>query len=415
MSRKTAAYGRLLALAAAALLLAQAAWAAPKYKMLHSFGAGEDGGGLWTGVTPDKEGDLYGATSGGGAYGDGIVFRLTPHADGRWTEEILHDFPSSPDDGSDPNGGLIQDALGNWYGTTKSGGTDHTAGTVFELSHGSGVWTESTLYSFGTQSGDGGSPTAGLVMDGNGNLYGTTPKGSPWSTAFKLTPGSGGWSETVLYRFCVSMPVCKNGTAPYAGLILDAAGNLYGTTADGGEGCGGEGCGTVYKLTPGSGGWKESVLHSFDNSGKDGVDPGWGALFIDGSGNLYGTTFGGGTTGYGTVFQLTSSSKGSWKESILYNFKNDSSGAEPNAGVVMDKAGNLYGTTTAGGTYECGVIYKLAPEPKGGWKYTVLHIFAADQGCLPEGNLVLDKKGNLYGGTALGGAYGPGVVFELTP
>jgi uncharacterized repeat protein (TIGR03803 family) len=300
MSRKTAAYGRLLALAAAALLLAQAAWAAPKYKMLHSFGAGEDGGGLWTSVTLDKEGDLYGATSGGGAYGDGIVFRLTPHADGRWTEEILHDFPSSPDDGSDPNGGLIQDALGNWYGTTKSGGTDHTAGTVFELSHGSGVWTESTLYSFGTQSGDGGSPTAGLVMDGNGNLYGTTPKGSPWSTAFKLTPGSGGCSETVLYRFCVSMPVCKNGTAPYAG-------------------------------------------------------------------------------------------------------------------VVMDKAGNLYGTTTAGGTYECGVIYKLAPEPKGGWKYTVLHIFAADQGCLPEGNLVLDKKGNLYGGTALGGAYGPGVVFELTP
>jgi len=401
--------GRLVA-AAVFVLLSQLAWAAPKYLVLHAFGGGKDGGGLWTSVSLDKEGSLYGATSGGGTRNGGTVFRLTPHQNGVWGEAILHDFPSSSDDGGDPNGGLIQDGLGHWYGTAHFGGTDNF-GVVFELTHGQSGWSDTSLYSFGAQSGDGGEPTAGLVMDKAGNLYGTAPYGG--STVFELTPGSGGWNEKVLHRFGIRK---GDGAAPFAGLILDAAGNLYGTTVGGGTGCAGNGCGTVFELTPTSNGnWKELVLHRFDNNGKDGATPGWGALLMDGAGSLYGTTAGGGCCD-GVVFKLTPGSGGHWTETILYTFRGGASGFEPGAGVVMDKAGNLYGTTIAGGSgCGCGVVYELSPNAKGKWKYTVLHTFLGSDGAQPDANLILDDKGNLYGTTATGGANGGGVVFELTP
>ena len=156
------------------------------------------------------------------------------------------------------------------------------------------------------------------------------------------------------------------------------------------------------------------MLHRFANSRKDGQWPGNGALFMDGSGALYGTTINGGCCG-GVVYKLTPKANGRWKETILYDFQGGASGYLPYAGVVMDKSGNLYGTTDGGGASGCGVIYKLAPQPKGKWKYTVLYTFYGWDGCAPAGNLVLDKKGNLYGGTILGGATGNGVIFELTP
>jgi len=174
----------------------------------------------------------------------------------------------------------------------------------------------------------------------------------------------------------------------------------------------------VYELSPEPGGkWKETVLHRFDNNGKDGYTPGSGALFMDRSGSVYGTTEVGGSAGYGTLFKLARETKGGWKETILYNFSSGSGGNLPNAGVVMDKAGNLYGATPfGGGPSGCGVLYKLAPTAKHKWKYSVLHTFGEGyDGCVPEGNLVIDSKGNLYGGTVLGGAYGAGTVFELTP
>jgi uncharacterized repeat protein (TIGR03803 family) len=269
-------------------------------------------------------------------------------------------------------------------------------------------------------------------MDAAGNLYGTA------AVAFELSPGFGDWTETVLHQFGVKR---GDGAGPYAGLLLDAAGNLYGTTEGGGNQCGSSGCGTVYELTRDQRGeWMEIVLHRFDNNGTDGVGPGSGALFMDGSGSLYGTTTGGGVNACGgfaeylngrlaehapsadigncgTIFKLTKGGKGIWKEAILYNFKSGSSGHLPFAGVVMDKSGNLYGTTDGGGNSSgCGVIYKLAPQPKGKWKYTVLYTFSGgSDGCIPAGNLVFDKKGNLYGGTVLGGTTGNGVIFELTP
>jgi len=161
----------------------------------------------------------------------------------------------------------------------------------------------------------------------------------------------------------------------------------------------------------------ENLLHSFDNNGTDGYTPGNGALIMDGSGSLYGTTEVGGSTRWGTVFRLTPGTDGHWKETILHGFKNGPSGGYPSGGVVMDKAGNLYGTASDGGdpTCGCGVIYKVSPGPTGKWKYTVLHTFYGYDGAIPVGNLVLDKAGNLYGGTVLGGTTGNGVIFELTP
>jgi uncharacterized repeat protein (TIGR03803 family) len=287
---------------------------------------------------------------------------------------------------------------------------------VFVLTPSSDGWHETTLLDLNDS--DGAVPTAGVILDTSGNLYGTTPGGGPngGGVAYELTPGSGGWNETILNAFYPSYygQPAPGGSSPYASLIADAAGNLYGTTYAGGANCSGWSCGTVYELRPLSGGgWQEIVLHRFVNNGKDGGTPGWGALFMDKLGTLYGTTAGGGCCG-GVIYKLTPKANGHWKETILYSFQGGASGEGPNAGVVMDNSGNLYGTTDYGGS-GCGVIYRLAPRPKDKWKYTVLHTFAGIDGCLPEGNFVLDKKGNLYGGTVLGGPTDNGVVFELTP
>ena len=413
--RWKAGMARAVAFVLLALFCFVPASAAPKYKVLHAFGKGKDGGGLWSPVTIDEGGSLYGATSGGGAYNGGIAFRLSPYPGDRWTEDILHSFPSSPGDGAWPNGGLVQGRPGDWYGTSHAGGA-YASGTVFQLFHSSGGWKESALYSFGEQHhDDGGDPLAGPVMDAEGNLYGTTD-----ATAFEVSPGTDGspWEETILHRFRVKK---DDGADPDAGLILDASGNLYGTTEAGGIGCAGDGCGTVYELSLDSAGkWKETILHRFDNNGQDGYTPGSGALFMDSQGQLYGTTEAGGADGaqsQGTIYQLTEGADGAWNESILYSFKYGSStGYSPAGGVIMDKYGNLYGTTASGGVPGCGVVYKLAPGPKDSWRYTVLHTFGyGTDGCMPTANLILDDKGNLYGTTALGGAYGAGIVFELTP
>jgi uncharacterized repeat protein (TIGR03803 family) len=396
---------RVLTIAAIALGLCVMAQGAPQYQVLHAFGKGTDGAGLWSSVTLDKKGGLYGATSGGGVNRQGIVFVLVPQTNGTWRETILHSFPSFLDDGQGPNGGLIQDGSGNWYGTTGGGGADHV-GTVFKLMHGPSGWTLNILYSFGEQGRDGYGPTAGLAMDRSGNLYGTAPR--PWTTAFELTPGSDGWHETIMHHFGVKK---GDGAGPYAGLILDAAGNLYGTTYGGGAYNGG----TVYGVAHTATGWHEKVLHSFAVNYADGHTPGWGALVMDAKGSLYGTTAGGGCCG-GVVFKLAPRSDGKWKETILYQFQGGAMGFEAGAGVVMDKAGNLYGTTINGGSgCACGVVYKLAPGPKGKWTYTLLHTFSGSDGAQPDANLILDDKGNLYGTTATGGAYGGGVVFEITP
>lgn len=274
--------------------------------MLHSFGNGNDGRAPRANLIFDASGNLYGTTFGGGSDGDGTVFELSPNGDGTWSENVLYSFQSGGTDGNWPDADLTFDPAGNLYGTTRIGGTDtFHVGTVFELSpNGHGTWTESILHSFQSDGKDGNTPLAGLVLDTAGNLYGTTEYGGGAScscgTVFELSPGKNGqWTEHILHSFNV-----ENGSGPVAGVIFDAAGSLYGTTFSGGS----RNNGTVFKLSPnGQGGWKESVLHSFSTLGrgnKDGVNP-WAGLILDAAGNLYGTATAGGSKNNGTVFEIT--------------------------------------------------------------------------------------------------------------
>jgi len=394
----------------ATLILTSGSWAGPKYQGLHAFGAGKDGTILWGSLTLDGKGNLYGTTAGGGAHGYGTVFQLIPKPDGRWEEVILYSFhdPYKSNDGGTPSASLIFDGAGNLYGTTTVGGGSYTDGTVFELSPGTHNWSETVIHRFGHNDKASG-PWGGVIMDGSGNLYGVG------GCAFELSPEAGGrWNEHILHCF----PAFDgDGWGELDRPIMGAAGNLYGTTEHGGTSklCGG-GCGTVYELQRTSGGWKEHILHDFGTGGDDMAFPGVGALVLDSAGNLYGTA-GGGASRAGVVFRVNRSPDGHWKTTIQYAFTGGANGDQPGAGVVLDKAGNLYGTTIAGGDPNCGcgVVYKLAPQANGKWKYTLLHTFIGSDGAQPDANLILDDKGNLYGTTAIGGAAGAGVAFELIP
>ncbi len=387
------------------LVLVPGASAKPKFKVLASVP-----GGLWTGLTLDARGNLYGVTSGGGDYGEGSVFQLTPDAKGKWTVTTLHSFDGK--DGSSPNGNLIFDAAGHLYGTTLEGGV-YVRGTVFELSPGSSGWTFSVLYDFCPQYNCpyGEDPGDGLVLDKVGNLYGTAGGGgsNDYGVAYELTPASGGWNEGVLYNFG-SKPY--DSTASTAPLILTKDGDLYGAGQRGGR----YGGGTLFKLTHLPGGWQEQVLYGFGN---DGGKRGW---YVDGIipgalGGFYGTALQGGSNkcdGYhcGVLFQLTLTGQGRWKETIPYDFAKPQSGFEPVSPLATDDAGHLYGTGALGGddhcTGGCGVVFELSPHRNQKWTYTVLHRFNGSDGGLPDGGVIRDQRGNLYGV-----AYS--TVFEVTP
>jgi uncharacterized repeat protein (TIGR03803 family) len=306
---------------------------------------------------------------------------------------------------------LVADSAGNLYGTTELGGA-HNQGTVFELSQSSGgKWTETLLYSFAGGS-DGAQPHGGLVLDSAGNLYGTTNLGGSKNctqgcgTVFELTSGSSGWTKSVLYTFTGG----KDGRQPNARLLLDAQGNLYGTTMQGGNivtavaACT-AGCGTVFRLAPNSSSWTESVLYAF--SGTDGATPCAGVT-SDPSGNLYGTTVTGGAHGDGTVFKLTAGSGAPWAETVLHAFKGGWDGGAPMGGVIFDSMGTLYGTTAQGGVPgdQYGVVFKLQPQSNGTWQETLLHVFWNNPAAHPMSGLVFDGSGNLYGTTTLGANFG---------
>jgi uncharacterized repeat protein (TIGR03803 family) len=378
------------------------------FTVLYSFTGGADGGYPYGGLIRDAAGDLYGTTYGGGSskcsQGCGVVFMV----DKAGNETVLYSFTGTGGDGGNPFAGLVRDAAGNLYGTTFHGGASG-AGTVFNLDN---TGKETVLYSF-TGLPDGEGPHAGLLRDAAGNLYGTTEEGGSGACSFGgFDYGCGtvfmldtAGKETVLYSFSGTG---GDGAVPYAGLVRDAAGNLYGTTSGGGA----SSEGTVFKLdTTG----KETVLHSFTGTGRDGTYP-YAPLIRDSKGNLYGTTYGGGASGAGMVFKLDSAGK----ETVLYSFTGTGGdGAGPMVGLVQDAKGNLYGTTRYGGSFHgvcyqsggCGVVFML---DKGG-KETVLHKFAGSDGLQPLAGLVRDAKGNFYGTTSEGGASGFGTVFELTP
>jgi uncharacterized repeat protein (TIGR03803 family) len=430
-----AASAALMIVVVALLILAPNAWAQSNYKRLHKFTGGKDGGRLDAPLIFDAAGNLYGTTAiGGGHHTAGTVFKMAPNADGSWTKTILYIFTCRRHNcpAAAPLAGLIFDAAGNLYGTTSWGGPNGVpgGGTAFKLTHNpDDTWSASVLYSFCTVTNcrDGSNLSAGLIFDQSGNLYGTTYSGAHKNhgIVFQLTPHSNGtWTEKVLHRFMGG----ADGARPYAGLIFDQEGNLYGATEAGGNSsCYNEGgCGVVFKLTPNSNGtWTEDVLYRF--TGKDGASPRAGLIFDQG-GSLYGTTQTGGNLsdcnggGCGVAFRLTPNSNGTWTESVLHRFTGGKDGSAPYAGLTLDQTGNLFGTTYAGGIlsdcspYGCGVVFKLTPNANGGWSEVVLHRFnGVKDGASPYANLIFGANGNLYGTTDGGNSGLRGSVFEITP
>ncbi len=347
------------------------------------------------------------------------IFTVTLLVTSTWAaahESVLHSFNNNGTDGANPYATLALDTAGNLYGTTVEGGI-HNLGAVFELSpREGGGWTEKVLHSFGHGT-DGTGPYANLVIDAVGNLYGTTQLGGIHNsgTVFELSPEEGGgWTETVLHSFNDNG---VDGSYPLAGLTFDAAGNLYGMTQQGGiNSCDGKNCGTVFELSPRQGGgWTETVLHNFNNNGRDGVNPQAG-LIIDAAGNLYGTTYRGGIHNSGTAFELSPQQGGGWTEKVLHSFGHGSDGITPDANLTIDAAGNLYGTTYNGGIHGRGTAFELTPREGGGWTETVLHSFGnGSDGANPYAGLIIDANGNLYGTTLAGGIHTAGTAFELSP
>jgi uncharacterized repeat protein (TIGR03803 family) len=416
--QRSSAFARLAGMAGLLILLVTAIPVrAQTFTIIHNFTGGADGGFPYAGPTIDHAGNLYGTAASGGNSGSqcnnltcGTVFKLT-RKNSSWLFTPLYAF-SGPD-GANPEARVIIGPDGSLYGTTVQGGvgpctSGHTVigcGTVFKLTPSATAcktalcpWTETVLYSF-QGSSDGQSPGTGdLLFDQAGNIYGTTSNGGDsvcdCGTVFELTPSHGSWTESVLYRFLGN----NDGALPYGGVIFDAAGNLYGTTVNGGATDGG----TVFTLMPSGSGWTETVLHSFNQLSTDGSYPSAG-LISDQSGNFYGTTPQEGKQGGGTVYELTPSN-GGWTFNVLYSFTAYEGSF---AKLAMDAAGNLYGTLL---TAE-DEVFRLTPS-NGGWTQTG---FTGSGGANSYGSVVVDKNGNVYTTASAGGAYEHGTVFEITP
>jgi uncharacterized repeat protein (TIGR03803 family) len=335
------------------------------------------------------------------------------------TETVLHTFVStSPYSnlGYTPLAGLLLDASGNLYGTTSGGGPNTNCvygsgcGTAFELIHkAGGGWTEKTLHSFGSGK-DGAFPGAALIFDAAGNLYGTTEGGGSnpnctngatggCGTVFELLPSANGWTERILHNFNNDG---KDGFTPQSKLIFDAAGNLYGTTYQGGA----FNNGVVFALTPkAGGGWSEKILHHFDTSGGYFAQ---GGVVLDSAGNVFGTTEWGGAYNNGTVYELSRNAGGTWTEKVLYSF-NDNGTYQVPSPLVFDSAGNLFGALGGFDCY-CGSLFELTPAGGGGWTEKTAYTFIGPG----PSSLTFDSAGNLYGTIWKGGNWSNGAVFKLT-
>ncbi len=318
-----------------------------------------------------------------------VLLLLAAHPAQAQGESVLYSFAGNPD-GANPESSLTSYG-GNLYGTTHSGGLG--SGTVFELApNGSDGWTETVLYNFcsAMNCADGEKPTYGsVIFDGAGNIYGTTYAGGAngFGAVYELSLSGTTWTETVLYSFANT----PDGANPVNGLIMDSAGNLYGTTFAGGS----SGNGTVFEMTRSGGSWKEKVL--------DNIKSTYSGLAMDAQRHIFGTT-------YRAVFELSKNSKGVWNPTTIYTFPRV--GSNPNGTLVVDSAGNLYGTTFAGGSNGDGSIYKLSPGTGGKWTETTLYTFGGANSH-PLAGLVFDSSGNLYGTTTQAGRFGEGTVFEM--
>lgn len=392
--------------------------------VLHNFGGPGmngtlDGANPYAGMTFDTQGNLYGTAARGGQLfclldGCGIVYELKPGQGGTWNEQVLSLFGN----GGTPVAPVALDRSGNVYGTFAcTQDCFNNNGGVFELVRGgNGTWTTLTLTNPQSFTGCGNGICA-VAFDGAGNLYGTTQQvqNSNNGEAFSLShPSIAHWIALVLHAFNGQ----SDGGSPSIYFTFDAAGNMYGTNSSGGA----FGRGTAFKLirNPHSIGWPEMVLYSFAG-GTDGDTPNGGMIF-DAAGNLYGTTVNGGTAGTGTVFKLTPQPNGSWSESILYSFQGENDASHPAGPLTLDAAGNLYGVA-GGGVHGHGAVFKLVPA-QDEWSESLYYSFTGGlDGDTPSGGVIFDSAGNLYGTTVYGGAYPTcsdepycgGVAYKIAP
>jgi len=387
-------------------------------RVLYSFHGGSDGASPQAALLPDGRGGFFGTTAYGGKIdcdnGCGTIFHLAPAAGGGYAESIDYRFErTSYEDGAHPLGGLVADASGALYATAQSGGTfcpiDGCGAVVKLTPRAGGGYAESVIYSF-TGGDDGGDPTAGLIVDARGNLFGTTQSGGAarGGVVFELSPSGGSYVQRVIHAFGSQG---GDGTYPSGPLVADATGNLYGLTAEGGAG----GAGTAFVLHPSHGGYTELQLYAFTGRGDGGAPA--GALAFGPHRALYGTTSGGGPFGSGVVFSLTYGSRNGVVERVLHAFS--TLGARPQAGVLVDASGALYGTTaldrlpacTQGDG--CGIAFRMAPHGDA-FDYSVLHVFGYGlDGSAPLAGLVGGPGGALFGTTSGGGAAGAGAVFRI--
>ena len=381
---------------------------AQTFSILHTF-MGAEGCNPIGGPTIDRTGNLYGTTSGCGG-GAGTVFKLT-HAGSGWVVDTLYTFTG--DDGSDPRAGVVFGPDGALYGTTSGRTEGGLLGTVFKLRPPNNPchsiscrWNLTALYDF-TDVGAGSQPGYGNVaFDAASNVYGTTVVGGTngAGTVYKLTHSNGGRTQSVLYSFGTSD---DGGYFPYGGVVLDGAGNVYGTTDAGGA----YGGGVLFQLTQVGSSWTETVLHNFGNG--DGLHP-VGAPIMDQQGNLYGTTSSGpGDQTGGTVYELQRTGD-SWTYSVLAILPALPGTEGPVGALTMDGAGNLYGTSSKGGSNGYGSVFKLT-RSGGTWIYTDLHDFNNQDGAYPYGSVARDAQGNIYGTTYSGGGAGHGEAWMITP
>ena len=395
---------------------------AQTFQSILPFNGGVNQGYPETGLVSDGHGNLFGTTT-GTKNNFGTVFELSPNAGGVLKLKTIYTFQGGAD-GAIPLGSLAIDPQGNLFGATESGGLANLAacgngscGTVFELSpDGSGGWQKTTVHQFAGGS-DGYSPAAGVTIDAAGNLYGTTYYGggicnhssAGCGTVFKISPSAGEWKETIIRRFIVGECLsCVYGAL--GGVVFDSQGNLYGTLSRGGP----KGGGAVYQMTPSGNTWTYKVIHYF-SLGSDGGSPTC-TLAIDSLGRVFGTS-GGGPHGNGVVFNLTLQSSGYWQPQVLHTFSGPDGGF-PYAGVVLDAAGNIYGTGQNGGDQSCssgcGVAFELQAVSQTSWTFVPLHQFSGTDGAYPNG-LFLDGSGALYGTTVRGGRWLIGTVFKIQP
>ncbi|HEX4079383.1 MAG TPA: choice-of-anchor tandem repeat GloVer-containing protein [Rhizomicrobium sp.] len=430
--------------------------------VLHAFEYDSDGGFPFAGPTMDSKGNLYGVADFGGAF-DGVccgtVYELMPTQKGGWKYSVIYTFKGNIL-GEAPVGGLILDEAGNLYGTAQIGGRVLGCGIVYELSpNAKGEWKKTDLHAFTHPDAphyDGCTPSSYLVFDQTGNLYGTTQLGggneydgqecgeTNWGcgTVFKLAPQENGkWKETLIHRFPERS---GDGQEPYAGLVFDHSGNLWGTTIDGTDY---STFGTAFELTPDANGkWKESAVFDFTGN-STGYGP-YAGLVADAENNIYGATYYGGN-GAGLIFKLTPGKGGRITENVIHAFEtcNETEcpdGIGPFGGLTMDSNGHLYGTATQGGAQGtfcnppgedievgCGVVFELAPAGNNNWNYSILYAFPGGT----QGSYLLDDRlsvaagGNIFGTAFVGGDVGQnsvcpeevilepgcGVVFQLTP